>query len=223
MTAEVSVERQFRFQCSCGITMVSGERTVICTGCGAYLGIRKARRHLQRADSVAYYGSRTLPVHRVERRRAESRRDNRNAPAEISNKTFSSRVRAWLKSALARSVPMQAQQTDEVPHRQAQGAMQLKTPEQLRGLPAVSESPRGPWFEGAHVKVGPTRPDGRPHPHAGKTGRVTRFADAYSDPYWLGRPSAMVKLDSGTWPRRFVWVSLQCLEALHEDPPTRNS
>src|SRR5271169_2632540 len=106
MTAEVSVERQFRFQCSCGLTMVSGERTVTGAGCGAYLGIRKARRHRQRSDSVAYYGSRTLPVHRVERPRVESRRDNPKAPAEIPNTTFSSRLRAWLKSVLARSVPM---------------------------------------------------------------------------------------------------------------------
>ncbi len=67
MASEVSVERQFRFHCSCGATTLSGERTVICTRCGASLGIRRVRRHRQRLDSVAYYGSRTLPVRRIER------------------------------------------------------------------------------------------------------------------------------------------------------------
>ena len=72
MTPETSVERQFRFQCSCGATVVSGEMTVTCTGCGAYLGIRRVRRHRQqRQGSVAYYGSRTLPVRRVERHRQQ--------------------------------------------------------------------------------------------------------------------------------------------------------
>jgi hypothetical protein len=67
MTPEVTVERQFRFLCSCGATMVSGEKTVTCAGCGANLGIRRVRRQRQQRDSVAYYGSRTLPVRRVER------------------------------------------------------------------------------------------------------------------------------------------------------------
>jgi len=69
MASEVNVERQFRFQCTCGIATVSGEKTVICTGCGASLGIRRVRRHRQQPDSVAYYGKRTLPVRRVERYR----------------------------------------------------------------------------------------------------------------------------------------------------------
>jgi len=70
MAPEASVERQFRFQCSCGAKIVSGEMRVTCTGCGAQLGIRPIRRHRQqRQDSVAYYGSRTLPVRRVERHR----------------------------------------------------------------------------------------------------------------------------------------------------------
>ena len=72
MAPETSVERQFRFQCSCGATMESGETTVTCTGCGAYLGIRRVRRHRQQLrDSVAYYGSRTRPVRRVERPRKQ--------------------------------------------------------------------------------------------------------------------------------------------------------
>jgi hypothetical protein len=68
-----------------------------------------------------------------------------------------------------------------------------------------------------HVRVGPTRQDGRPHPHAGKTGRITRFIDTYSDPYWLGLPSAMIHIDSGIKPQGFIWVSLECLEALSEN------
>jgi len=161
MTPEVSVERQFRFQCSCGATVVTGEKTVTCTGCGANLGIRRVRRHRQQRDSVAYYGSRTLPVRRVER--------HRHQPDPV--------------------LPVETQVRDE--------------PREVR--------------KGMHVKVGPTRPDGRPHPHAGKTGRITRFINSYTDPYWLGLPSAMIKLDSGIWPRRFIWVSQQCLEALPED------
>ena len=67
--------------------------------------------------------------------------------------------------------------------------------------------------EGMHVKVGPTRPDGKPHPHAGKTGRITKCINIYSDPYWLGPPSAMIKLDSGIG---FIWASIASLEVLSE-------
>lgn len=71
MASEISVERQFHFHCSCGSTIVTGERTVNCTACGVTLGVRRVRRHRQdRRDSVAYYGGRrTLPVRRVERLR----------------------------------------------------------------------------------------------------------------------------------------------------------
>jgi hypothetical protein len=75
--------------------------------------------------------------------------------------------------------------------------------------------------EGMRVKVGPTRPDGRPHPHAGETGSITKFINIYSDPYWLGLPSAMLKLDSGIRPQGFIWVSLVCLEVLPENAPGR--
>ena len=68
--------------------------------------------------------------------------------------------------------------------------------------------------EGMHVKVSPARPDGQPHPHSGKTGRVTRFINVYSDPYWLGPPSAMIELDSGIKPQGFIWISLTSLEVL---------
>ena len=67
-----------------------------------------------------------------------------------------------------------------------------------------------PRVEGTHVRVGPTRPDGRPHPHAGKTGRITRFLNLYSDPYWLGLPSVMIQLDPGIRPQEFIWVSTKC-------------
>jgi len=74
-----------------------------------------------------------------------------------------------------------------------------------------------PQVEGVYVRVGPTRPDGRPHPHAGKTGRITRFINLYSNPYWLGLPSAMIQLDPGIRPRGFIWVSTECLEVLPEN------
>ena len=75
---------------------------------------------------------------------------------------------------------------------------------------------RMPLRVGVHVKVRPTRPDGEAHPHAGKTGRITKFADAFSTPYWLV-PSAMIKLDSGIEPQGFIWVSNECLEMLPEN------
>jgi curved DNA-binding protein CbpA len=74
-----------------------------------------------------------------------------------------------------------------------------------------------PKVDRVHVRVGPTRPDGRPHPHAGKTGRITRFINLYSDPYWLGLPSAMIQLDPGITLRGFIWVSIKCLEVLPEN------
>jgi len=83
-----------------------------------------------------------------------------------------------------------------------------------RGLTGINESPGRPRLVGTHVKVGPTRPDGTPHPHAGKTGRITRFIDTYSDPYWLGRPAAMIQIDAEVLPLRFIWVSVECLESL---------
>jgi hypothetical protein len=82
---------------------------------------------------------------------------------------------------------------------------------------ATNDWPRMALYRGVHVKVRSTRPDGKPHPHAGKTGRITRFIDLFSDPYWRGLPSAMIKLGSGITPQGFIWVSNECLEALAED------
>ena len=77
--------------------------------------------------------------------------------------------------------------------------------------------------EGMHVKVGPTRPDGKPHPHAGKTGRIKKCINIYSNPHWLGPPSAMIELDSGIEPRGFIWVSMASSEVLSENASVRSS
>ena len=77
--------------------------------------------------------------------------------------------------------------------------------------------------EGMHVKVGPTKPDGKPHPHAGKWGRITKCINIYSDPYWLGPPSAVIELDSRIRPRGFIWVSLASAEVLSENASMRSS
>jgi len=241
MTSELSVERQFRFHCPCGATLVTGERTATCTSCGITLGVRRVRRHRQhRRDSVAYYGSAsthtlprvvpapipstpsspswTLPVRRVEKRRQDP-----NTETAIPSSRSASRLSAWMKSALASCgqilkvsrVEKNEEPTTVVPNVEAQSALR-NIPDIPRELPAINESPRRPLLEGVHVKVGPTRPDGRPHPHVGETGRITRFINSYTDPYWLGLPTAMIKLDSGIKPQGFIWVSLASLEELPE-------
>jgi predicted RNA-binding Zn-ribbon protein involved in translation (DUF1610 family) len=120
MASEISVERQFRFHCSCGATIETGERTVRCPACGITLGVRRVRRHRQhRRDSVAYYGSSsrrvesqrqqpnsaaatpispswTIPVRRVEKRR-----QSRNSEGIGPRPWITSRLRVWLRSALA--------------------------------------------------------------------------------------------------------------------------
>ena len=64
-----------------------------------------------------------------------------------------------------------------------------------------------------HVKVGPTKPNGDPHPHAGKTGIITEFMGLYI-PTPTGIPSAMIKVDPGIEPQGFISVSTTCLEKL---------
>jgi hypothetical protein len=81
-------------------------------------------------------------------------------------------------------------------------------------LPVSNESLRRSICEGMHVKVGPTRPDGRPHPHAGKTGRITRFIDALTNPDWDAPRCASIELDRGIEPHGFIRVSLESLEVL---------
>jgi hypothetical protein len=213
VASEIVVERQFRFHCSCGVTIASGERTVTCARCGAKLGVRRVRRHRQNSESVAYYGTRA-PVRRIER--------------------HASRLGAWLKNLLSygaeaikvrravKHVPLTSRVLDLAVQAEVHPILDAVAP------PAGNESPRRAWFgrawfEGAHVKVGPTRPDGTPHPHGGATGRIAKFTNAYSEPYWQGLPSAMIKLDSEIRPQGFIWVSLECLEVLPEDPPTARS
>jgi hypothetical protein len=241
MASEISVERQFRFHCPCGATIVTGERTVTCTACGITLGVRRVRRHRQhRRDSIAYYGSTsthtlprpassaipttpsspgwTLPVHRVEKR------------TQIQNtETISgikSRLGAWFKRVLAhcgkalnvmrikKHMEVQRVLFDIGPP--SAGSLASCIPDEPPALPVINTSPRIHLREGVRVKVRPTRPDGKPHPHSGKTGKITRFIDCYSCPDWNGPLSAAVKLDAGILPQGFIWVSLECLEALPE-------
>jgi hypothetical protein len=219
MTSKISVERQFHFHCSCGAITITGERTVTCTGCGITLGVRRVRRHRQRSDTVTYYGGtfngRTIPVRRVEKRRPHL-----NTTATVPNARILSRFSAWVKTALAKCVKAinvhrisEPGQISNPPQPlEAQALHEAR--DQPRRESVIKESLRGGVRHGMHVKVGPTRLDGKPHPHAGKTGRITKFIDAYTDPYWLGLPSAMIKLDSGIEPQGFIWVSLECLGAL---------
>jgi hypothetical protein len=231
MERKISVERQYRFQCSCGATTETGEKTVTCSGCGAVLGVRRIRRHRQhRPNSVAYYGStrsasrgNTIPVRRVEkhsqRLKSAVRAGTVDEAAVRVLFAIRSRLRAWFQRKLASPgytltllrLQKDVQDTTPVPNVEAQG----------RETPPADQTTGGPLLEGAHVKVRPTRPDGTPHPHAGETGTITKFSSAFSEPYQLdskGRePSAMIKLDSGIWPRQFIWVSLKCLEILPEN------
>jgi hypothetical protein len=207
MTSEISVERQFHFHCSCGAITITGERTVICTGCGVTLGVCRVRRHRQRSDTVTYYG-RNILVRRVKKR---VQRSNTAAAFAAANPGIWFRFSAWGRRALDRLALLleesELHQTRDEPHELP------VTRDQPRG-PVSNKSPTRSLLEGVHVKVRPTRPDGSPHPHAGKTGRITRFMNTYTDPYWLGLPSAMIKLHAGIEPRGFIWVSLECLEAL---------
>src|SRR5271166_6294723 len=61
---------------------------------------------------------------------------------------------------------------------------------------------------GHHVTVGPLAPDGSPHPHAGKTGTITRIKNS----------AAFVAVDPGIKPQGFIFVSLTCLQL---DPSSR--
>jgi len=68
------------------------------------------------------------------------------------------------------------------------------------------------------VMVSEFRPDGTPHPHAGKTGVITRLLlpdeeereNLSSEELKFG----MVKLDDGIPPKNFICVSLDCLDTL---------
>jgi hypothetical protein len=71
----------------------------------------------------------------------------------------------------------------------------------------TSESAR--WL-GENVKVRPTKPDGTPHPNAGKTGRVRKLLPLDN------QMRAVIEVEND-----FILVSVESLEALQQ-PPTRS-
>lgn len=234
MTSKISVERQFRFRCSCGETIVTGEKTVTCGACNHTLVIHRARRRRQRRrDSVSYYGDaipvyrathpgpepsppaaiqgnpagrlRTIPVHRVEKHRENSKMEA---------------VGAMLKSIFAtcgEALKVRRVEEDAIPAthgtRVDGQAAGLDVPESDE-LP-VTTTPRRTLLPGMHVKVGAFRPDGKPHPHGGKTGRIARFIDGHVQGQFQPT-SAVVRLDPGILTQKFIWVSVECLEVLPE-------
>jgi len=68
------------------------------------------------------------------------------------------------------------------------------------------------------VIVSEFRPDGQPHPHAGKTGVITRLLlpdEEERENLSSEEPKfGMVKLDDGIPPKNFICVSLDCLDTL---------
>lgn len=210
MTSKPTVERQFRFRCSCGAITITGERSVICAGCGDTLGIRRVRRRQQRRDSVAYYG-RTIPV-----RRSDGRTQQPNRAAIAPSEAIFSKFSAWLKRLLTHPPVIQVTRFEIRPTRtnaaqRAEGERIKRAPPMESRKPIRSEDlPRRAILEGAHVRVKPFRPDGLPHPHAGKTGRITKFANEDS----AAPLSAMVRLDAGVDPGGYICVSLVSLELL---------
>ena len=71
-----------------------------------------------------------------------------------------------------------------------------------------SESAR---WTGKNVRVGPTKPDGTPHPSAGKTGRVRNVL-------LLGAQiRAVVEVEND-----FIIVPVESLELLTSDPPAHH-
>jgi hypothetical protein len=53
--------------------------------------------------------------------------------------------------------------------------------------------------KGDHVRIRPTKPNGEPHPHAGKTGTVTEA--------WIIADRLTVKVDAGIEPQGYIIVS----------------
>ena len=68
------------------------------------------------------------------------------------------------------------------------------------------------FYAGNRVRVGPAKPDGTPHPHAGKTGVILEIMGLFLE---LQRPRAQVRIDPG-FPDagNIMVVSLSCLERL---------
>ena len=76
-----------------------------------------------------------------------------------------------------------------------------------------SESVRVNLQIGDHVRVGPMKPDGTPHPSAGQTGRIRDLLRPDAKPLRpqssSGQVHAVIEVDNG-----FIVVSVQCLEVL---------
>jgi len=207
MAPEISVDREFRFHCSCGATITTGERTVTCAACGITLGVRRVRRHRQHSrDTVSYYGERfnsrgALKVRRVERRAQHANVQNE----ELSETAAKSRLLEWARGVLDKLVPRREAQ-DFVSNWGKTEAVSSSDKTEVLSDSSESQVVGSRLALYSRVKVGPRRPDGTPHPHAGKTGRITRFLE---DP-----PAAMVHVDAGIEPQGFVYVSLECLEQI---------
>lgn len=68
------------------------------------------------------------------------------------------------------------------------------------------------------VRVLPTKPDGTPHPHAGKTGRVLEVMGLV-----LGPPRVQVKIDDGLMHAgNIMIVSLGSIEKIEEKDAISN-
>jgi ribosomal protein L21E len=59
---------------------------------------------------------------------------------------------------------------------------------------------------GDHVRIKTTKPNGEPHPHAGKTGVVTEA--------WITANRLTVRVDPGIKPQGFIIISRESAEKL---------
>ena len=65
--------------------------------------------------------------------------------------------------------------------------------------------------KGDHIRVTATKPDGEPHPHAGKTGVITEA--------WITVNRLTVRVDPGIEPQGFIVISRECAEPTTTQPP----
>jgi hypothetical protein len=61
---------------------------------------------------------------------------------------------------------------------------------------------------GDHVRVGPTKPDGTPHPQAGKTGKILEVMGIFPP------AKAQIVVDPGIEPQGIIVVTLTSLERI---------
>ena len=66
---------------------------------------------------------------------------------------------------------------------------------------------------GQRVRVLPVKPNGEPHPQAGKTGTVIELMGVYTS---LFSPTAQVRVDKGIEPQGVIVVGLGSLETIEE-------